>query len=288
MPQHPSWIKIRVPTPAQSAGMAQMRDLLTRYKLETVCQGAQCPNAVECWNARTATFMILGDTCTRGCRFCDVPTGNPRGSVDSQEPDRLAAAVRELGLRYVVLTSVDRDDLPDGGADAFARVIEAIAATSPDLMIEVLIPDFSGQRESLERIAATPAHVLGHNLETVARLSPALRDQRAGYHQSLDVLRYLAEQSDGRTIKSSLMVGLGETFDEICAAMSDLFDAGVTMLTLGQYLQPSPQAVPVSRFVRPEEFKLWEDEARAMGFGAVIAGPLVRSSYHAAALFDET
>jgi len=288
MAKHPSWIKVRVPTPAQSEGMSQMRALLQRYDLGTVCQGAQCPNAVECWNARTATFMILGSTCTRGCRFCDVPTGNPRGRIDLGEPQRLAAAVGELGLRYVVLTSVDRDDLPDGGADAFARVIETIAACNAETTIEVLIPDFSGQSESLERILSTPADILGHNLETVARLTPGLRDRRAGYDQSLAVLRYLADRVAGRPVKSSLMVGLGESHDEIRASMADLAEAGVTALTIGQYLQPSPQAVPVSRFVPPEEFVQWEDEARTMGFQAVIAGPLVRSSYHAAALFEET
>ena len=288
MPKHPSWIKVRVPTPAQSEGMAEMRDLLARHDLETVCQGAQCPNAVECWSARTATFMVLGDTCTRACRFCDVPTGNPRGIVDGDEPQRLASAVRELGLSYVVLTSVDRDDLPDGGADAFARVVNAITEATEDTIVEVLMPDFSGSHESLNRMVATKAEVFGHNLETVQRLSPQLRDRRAGYDQSLDVLRYLAEVSGNRTIKSGLMVGLGESQDEIRQAMADLHDVGVTMLTIGQYLQPSPTAVPVARFMPPEEFEALEAFARSLGFKAVVAGPLVRSSYHAAAAYNET
>ncbi len=190
MSGHPSWIKVRVPTPSQSAGMAEMRDLLARHDLETVCQGAQCPNAVECWSARTATFMVLGDTCTRGCRFCDVPTGNPRGILDETEPQRLAAAVRELGLNYVVLTSVDRDDVPDSGAEAFAQCVEAITAASADVVIEVLIPDFGGDIKALDRMISTKAEVFGHNLETVRRLTPALRDRRAGYDQSLSVLQW--------------------------------------------------------------------------------------------------
>ena len=286
MSGHPSWIKVRVPTPAQSAGMAEMRDLLARHDLETVCQGAQCPNAVECWSARTATFMVLGDTCTRGCRFCDVSTGNPRGILDETEPLRLAAAVRELGLNYVVLTSVDRDDVPDGGAEAFAHCVEAITAAAADVVIEVLMPDFGGDTKALDRMIATKAGVFGHNLETVRRLTPALRDRRAGYDQSLGVLQHLASVSEGRAVKSGLMVGLGESLEEVQEAMADLRAAGVTMLTLGQYLQPSSAAVPVARFVSPEEFERLETDARNLGFKAVVAGPLVRSSYHAAAAYD--
>jgi len=287
MPTHPSWIKVRVPTPAQSRGMAEMRELLARHRLETVCQGAQCPNAVECWSARTATFMVLGEICTRNCRFCDVPTGNPGGAIDQDEPDRLAAAVRELGLKYVVLTSVDRDDLTDGGADAFARVIESTASVT-DVAIEALIPDFSGERESLDRILATSADVIGHNLETVRRLTPKLRDHRAGYEQSLSVLAYMADCAGDRMIKSGLMVGLGESIDEIHEAMADLSDAGVDMLTIGQYLQPSKQAVVVARFMPPSEFEQLAAHARNLGFRTVVAGPLVRSSYHAATAFSET
>ena len=288
MPTHPSWIKVRVPTPAQSRGMAKMRELLARYRLATVCQGAQCPNAAECWSARTATFMVLGDICTRNCLFCDVPTGNPRGAVDTGEPDRLAAAVRELDLEYVVLTSVDRDDLADGGADAFACVIERITEATHALTIEVLMPDFGGERASLDRILATSTDVLGHNLETVRRLTPGLRDGRAGYEQSIDVLRYLADRSGGRRIKSGLMVGLGESIAEIQEAMGDLRDAGVDMLTIGQYLRPSKDAVPVARYVLPSEFEQFAAHARDLGFRSVVAGPLVRSSYHAAAAFSET
>ena len=288
MPNHPSWIKVRVPTPAQSQGMAEMRELLARYRLETVCQGARCPNAAECWSARTATFMVLGDTCTRNCRFCDVPTGNPGGVIDTGEPDRLAAAVRELGLEYVLLTSVDRDDLTDDGANAFARVIERITEATDAMTIEVLVPDFSGNRASLDRILTTSPDVLGHNLETVRRLTPDLRDGRAGYEQSIDVLRYLADRAAGRRIKSGLMVGLGEAIAEIHQAMGDLRNAGVDMLTIGQYLQPSKDAVPVARYVSPSEFEQLAVHARDLGFRSVVAGPLVRSSYHAAAAFSET
>lgn len=288
MPRHPSWIKVRVPTPAQSQGMAEMRELLVRYDLDTVCEGAQCPNVVECWSARTATFMVLGEVCTRRCRFCDVPTGNPDGMVDTEEPDRLAAAVRELGLQYVVITSVDRDDLPDGGADGFARAIERVSEANHTVVIEALIPDFRGERPSLDRILATSADVLGHNLETVHSLTSRLRDSRAGYEQSLEVLTYLAEHARGKRIKSGLMVGLGESPGEIHEAMADLRDAGVEVLTIGQYLQPSMKTVPVSRFVPPDEFERLAGHARSLGFRSVVAGPLVRSSYHASAAYIET
>jgi len=286
MTTHPSWIRVRVPTPAQAQGMAEMRALLAQHQLETVCQAAQCPNAVECWSARTATFMVLGKTCTRNCRFCDVATGNPSGWLDHDEPRRLAAAVAELGLAYVVLTSVDRDDLPDGGADGFARVIDALQ--NEQVIIEALIPDFRGNRAAVERLASTGAAVIGHNLETVRRLTPALRDVRAGYDQSLDVLRVLSEASGERKVKSGLMVGLGETLDEITQAMMDLREAGVDILTIGQYLRPSEKAVPVERFVPPHEFESMAAQARALGFASVVAGPLVRSSYHAAATFSAT
>jgi len=217
-----------------------------------------------------------------------VLTGNPGGRIDTEEPDNLAAAVRELGLEYVVLTSVDRDDLPDGGADAFARVIECVSEATDAVAIEVLLPDFSGEHASLDRILATSADVLGHNLETVRSLTPVLRDRRAGYDQSLAVLRYLADRADSRRIKSGLMVGLGESIAEIHEAMADLRDAGVDMLTIGQYLQPSKDAVPVARYMPPTEFEQLAEHARNLGFRSIVAGPLVRSSYHAAAAFLET
>ncbi len=282
MPSHPPWIKVRVPTPAQSRGMAEMRETLARFRLETVCQGAQCPNAVECWNARTATFMVLGGVCTRNCRFCDVATGDPAGYLENDEPVRLASAVAELGIEYVVLTSVDRDDLPDGGADAFGRAIEHVGEVRTVKAVEALIPDFSGRRGCLDRVLTADADVVGHNLETVRRLTPQLRDRRAGYDQSLDVLRYMSSHASGGRIKSGLMMGLGETMDEARCAIDDLRQAGVGALTIGQYLQPSAVAVPVSRYVRPDEFDELAEYARSLGFVSVLAGPLVRSSYHAA------
>ena len=285
MPKHPSWIKVHVPTPAQARGMREMRDILARHQLETVCQGAQCPNAVECWSARTATFMILGATCTRNCRFCDVPTGDPGGRVDMDEPDRLQDAMRELGLKYVVLTSVDRDDLPDGGADMFARSIEAIRRLGSDITVEALIPDFSGRQASWERVLSANAAVVGHNLETVRRLTPDLRDRRAGYDQSLRTLEFFARGGSCR-VKSGLMLGLGEREDEVRTALHDLRNVGVDTVTLGQYLRPSTIAIPVVRYVPPEAFDALAAYARSLGFRSVVAGPLVRSSYHAAAAFE--
>jgi lipoyl synthase len=264
-----------------------MRSLLSRYGLHTVCQEAQCPNAPECWSARTATFLVLGDTCTRHCRYCDVPTGDPGGVVDHQEPVRVAEAVRELGLQYVVLTSVDRDDLPDGGADAFARVVERLVNVPEPPTVELLMPDFSGKRSSLDRMLGAGADVLGHNVETVRRLTPRLRDRRAGYDQSLAVLEHLAQHAGSRRVKSGLMVGLGESMDDIVDTLGDLRRAGVSMLTIGQYLQPSRQAAPVARYVTLGEFEQMETCAIELGFSAVVAGPMVRSSYHAAAAFAQ-
>jgi len=226
--------------------------------------------------------MLLGDVCTRSCRFCGVATGDPQGAIDRDEPDRLAAAVAELGLRYAVLTSVDRDDLADGGAGLFATAVDRLKGVTDEPRVEVLIPDFAGDEDALDRLAATGADVFGHNLETVRRLSPRLRDRRAGYDQSLAVLRHLTERADGRPVKSGLMVGLGESRSEIVETFGDLRRAGVGIVTVGQYLRPSVQAVPVERYVEPAEFEEIAADARKMGFGAAVAGPLVRSSYHAA------
>jgi len=280
MSRHPEWVRVRVPTPAEADGIRVVRGILKRHRLTTVCQGALCPNAVECWAARTATFMLLGDTCTRGCRFCDVPTGDPGGRVDADEPVRLAEAVAELGLRYVVLTSVDRDDLADGGAGLFAEAVERLKAADERIRVEVLIPDFGGDRDALDRILASGADVFGHNVETVRRLTPKLRDRRASYEQSLDVLAYLGANGDGKT-KSGLMIGLGESRDEIDETLADLRRADVDIVTVGQYLRPSERAVPVEEYVRPEVFDEIAAAASREGFGAVVAGPLVRSSYRA-------
>ena len=266
--------------------MNRMRTVLDRYRLNTVCQAARCPNAAECWSACTATFMLLGRQCTRRCRFCDVETGWPRGVLDETEPDRVAEAVRELGIRYVVLTSVDRDDLPDGGSRAFADTVHAVSAVSSVRGVEVLFPDFAADRECLRRLAISEAVVVGHNVETVRRLTPQMRDARAGYDQSLRVLASLKGYAAGTRTKSGLMVGLGETQDEIRDTMRDLRGVGVDMLTVGQYLQPSTREIPVARFLSLQEFKEIEEYGRALGYLSVVAGPLVRSSYHAAETYD--
>jgi len=226
--------------------------------------------------------MLLGNVCTRACRFCDVETGWPQGEIDASEPDRVAEAVRELELRYVVLTSVDRDDLHDGGAEAFTNAIDAVAGVPCVDAVEVLLPDFGGDPKRLRQLAGSGAVVLGHNIETVRRLTPAMRDARAGYEQSLHVLETLKRHAAGKRTKSGLMVGLGETQEEIRATMRDLRSVGVDMLTVGQYLQPSPREVAVTRYVAGGEFEEIEAYGRALGFTSVMAGPLVRSSYRAA------
>jgi len=232
--------------------------------------------------------MILGHLCTRSCRYCGVPSGDPGDVLDRDEPRRLAAAVAELGLQYVVITSVDRDDLPHGGSTIFEEAVRRIKAMGNRITVEVLIPDFSADGSALERVLNSGADVLGHNLETVQRLSPTLRDRRAGYKQSLDVLARLRRGAEKRTLKSGLMLGLGERRDEIFETLADLRDVGVDIITLGQYLRPTEDAVPVARYIRPEEFDDIAEEARAMGFSAVVAGPLVRSSYHAASVYVES
>ena len=282
MSARPAWLRVRAPDEEKAREMRRVREVLSRYRLTTVCQGALCPNAIECWGARTATFMLLGEVCTRACRFCAVPTGNPHGAVDRDEPRRVAAAVQALGLRYVVLTSVDRDDLADGGASVFAAAIRTIKEGDASVRVEALIPDFRGDAAALEIIARAGADVIGHNLETVRRLTPAVRDPRAGYDLSLSVLSRLKEISPNLVTKSSLMLGLGETQEEILEALHDLRAARVDIVTLGQYLPPTEAAYPLARYVPPDEFAALREEALAIGFGYVVAGPYVRSSYHAA------
>lgn len=283
--ERPQWLKVRAPSPKETEGMKILRDILARYHLTTVCQGASCPNAVECWGARTATFMLLGKLCTRACRFCGIPTGDPGGVVDWEEPARLRAAVDELGLSYVVLTSVDRDDLEDDGARLFATAIAGIKGGSEQSKVEALVPDFSGDEEAITAVAAAGADVIGHNLETVRRLSPRLRDRRAGYDLSLHVLGQFRRLAPASIIKSSLILGMGETQAEILQALRDLHNAGVDAVTFGQYLQPTRKAIPVARYLLPEEFDEIARVARRIGFRFVMAGPLVRSSYHASNMF---
>jgi lipoyl synthase len=280
MLRKPEWLKVRLP---QGEGYERVRAILARTRLSTVCQQARCPNMGECWGGGTATVMLMGETCTRACRFCHVRVGHP-APLDPGEPEHLARAARELQLQYLVVTSVDRDDLPDGGAAHFASAIRALRRECPELIVEVLIPDFQGSEPDLDTVAKAAPHVVGHNVETVERLQASVRDRRAGYAQSLSVLRYL-KRRHGVYTKSSLMLGLGETREELLATFADLRGAGVDILTLGQYLQPSPFHLRVEHYFSPQEFDALQAEAMAQGFLYVAAGPLVRSSYRAAEFF---
>jgi lipoic acid synthetase len=276
----PAWIRVKAPThPVYHA----TRALLREHKLATVCEEAACPNVGECWSRRHATMMILGEVCTRACAFCNVATGLP-GPVDADEPARVAAAVAKLGLAHVVITSVDRDDLPDGGAAHFAAVIGAIRAAAPGTTVEVLTPDFLRKPGAAERVAAAAPDVFNHNLETVPRLYPSIRPG-ARYYQSLRLLDRMKTLAPGVFTKSGLMVGLGETRAEILQVMDDLRVAEVDFLTIGQYLQPTVKHASVDRFLPPEEFAELAALARARGFRMVAASPLTRSSYHADADF---
>jgi len=264
----------------------RVNELLGRHRLHTVCSSARCPNLTDCWSAGTATIMILGDTCTRHCRFCAVQTGNLHGKIDTNEPERVARAVQELGLKYVVLTAVDRDDLPDWGAGVFAATVRHIRQLQHDVRIEVLTPDFGGRQELVQLVVDARPDVFGHNIETVERLTPAIRDHRAGYRQSLAVLQIVKRRAPDFLTKSGLMVGLGETDAEVGQTMKDLRSVGCDILTIGQYLQPDRRALPVQRYVTPEQFGQWQSQALALGFRQALCGPLVRSSYRAAELTE--
>ncbi len=250
-----------------------------------MCEQARCPNIGECWNAGTATMMMLGEVCTRACRFCATKTGNPRGFLEPEEPERIAQAVLALGLRYVVLTMVDRDDLPDGGASHLASAIRNMRDRIPGLGIEALIGDFGGRTQDLELVIQAGPDVLAHNLEVVSRLTPTVRDPRCGYQQSLQLLAHAKRTAGVRYVKSSLMLGMGETDAEVGEALADLRSVGVDIVTLGQYLSPTSAHLPVHRFLTPEEFSNLARLAGGLGFAFVAAGPLVRSSYHAAEAF---
>ncbi|MBN2798002.1 MAG: lipoyl synthase [Deltaproteobacteria bacterium] len=276
----PSWLRVRLPG---SPRYLRIRERAKALSLATVCQEAKCPNIGECWGSGTATFLVLGDTCTRGCRFCAVKTSRNPAALDPDEPAHLAEAVAAMELDYVVLTSVDRDDLEDGGSAQFARCVEAIHEVRPAARVEVLIPDYQGAR--LQVVLDARPVVLAHNLETVERLSPSVRDPRADYRRSLAVLAEARERAPHIKTKSSIMVGLGETLEEVEVAMRDLRAVGVDYLTLGQYLQPSRRHLEVVDFVRPEQFEAWAALALSLGFEDVASGPLVRSSYRAHQMF---
>jgi lipoic acid synthetase len=274
----PAWIRVRAPSP--DSRFYEIKRMLREQRLHTVCEEASCPNIGECFGKGTATFMILGDICTRRCPFCDVAHGRPL-APDSEEPQHLAATIAALRLRYVVITSVDRDDLRDGGAQHFVDCIRAVRAASPQTTIEVLVPDFRGRLErALEILAAAPPDVMNHNLETVPRLYKQARPG-GNYEHSLDLLQRFKALYPAVPTKSGLMVGLGETDEEIVAVMRDLRAHEVDMLTIGQYLQPSPHHLPVERYVEPSVFALFEKHAATLGFRHAAIGPLVRSSYHA-------
>ena len=278
-PPKPAWLKVRLPSEPDYFVVAE---LLKKHALHTICQSARCPNAGECWSGRTATFLVMGDVCTRACAFCAVSKGRP-GPLDTAEPERVAEAAATLGLRYVVITSVTRDDLPDGGAEHFARTIKAVRARSPETRVEALVPDFGGDEASLDTVLGASPDVLNHNLETVEGLYPLIRRPAENYRRSLAVLER-AHRTGAKT-KSGLMVGLGETAEEVRRALTDLRAAGCDLLTIGQYLRPAADCAPVERYYTPEAFEALRREARALGFADVAAGPLVRSSYRAEELY---
>lgn len=275
----PAWLKVKAPGGERYAGL---KETLRKLDLYTVCEEARCPNVGECWAAGTATIMLLGHTCTRGCRFCAVTTGNPRGAYDPREPEHVARAVATLDLSYVVLTMVDRDDLIDGGASQVARTVTGLRTRRPELLIETLVGDFRGRLGDVDTVLASAPDVFAHNVEVGRRLTPLIRDQRCDYDGTLGVLRHAKERAPERFVKSSIMVGIGETDEEVEETLRDLRTAGVDIVTLGQYLRPTPKHAPVARYVTPETFAAYERAALAMGFAFAASGPLVRSSYHAA------
>jgi lipoic acid synthetase len=278
----PAWLKVRAPGGER---YTTLKETFRALDLHTVCEEARCPNVGECWSEGTATIMLLGDTCTRGCRFCAVTTGNPRGAVDGREPEHVARALSRMPLKYVVMTMVDRDDLLDGGASHVAKTVRRLKELCPEMLVETLLGDFGGHLDHVDTTVDARPDVWAHNLEVVHRLQRSIRDVRCSYEQSLGVLRRAKERVAATITKSSLMVGIGETDDEVLEAMRDLRSAGVDVLTLGQYLRPTPKHAPVHRFVTPERFDQFAREGRELGFAFVASGPLVRSSYKAAEVF---
>ncbi len=278
----PHWIKVKAPAGER---YLEIKELLASQKLATVCQEAKCPNIAECWGGGTATFMLMGEVCTRGCKFCAVKTGNPNGIIDENEPEKVGYSISQMGLDYVVLTSVDRDDLPDQGASHFARTVEVIKANNPKIIVEVLTPDFCGNEELIAKIVKAKPDVFAHNVETVERLTKRVRDFRAGYQQSLEVLRYVKKIDPARYTKTSIMMGLSETDDDVMQTLRDLREVGCDVVTFGQYLQPTNRHLPVKEFITPEKFNEWQVRAEALGFLYVASGPLVRSSYKAGEFF---
>jgi lipoyl synthase len=284
-PKKPDWLRVRLPTGEDQARFQAVRERLEAADLHTVCQEARCPNIFECWSAGTATVMILGETCTRGCRFCSVRTGDPRGLVDPREPESTARAIQKMGLRYVVLTMVDRDDLLDGGAAHVAETVRRCKARSEGLLVETLVGDFQGQKRDIRTVVREGApDVYAHNVEVVPRLQRVIRDARCSWERSVETLVHA--KAEGATMtKTSLMVGIGEEEREVYDAMEALRAIDVDVLTIGQYLRPTPKHAEVQRYVEPAEFARYEAAGKAMGFRFVASGPLVRSSYRAAEAF---
>lgn len=278
----PEWLKIRPPS---GESYKHIKQALRAHSLHTVCEEARCPNVHECWGGGTATLMLMGDICTRGCRFCAIASGHPQGWLDPLEPEKVAQVLGEWGLEYVVLTSVARDDLPDGGAGHFAETVRAIKGRNPKMLVEVLIPDFQGHIESLKKVVDARPDVIDHNIETIERLTPKVRDRRAKYQQSLMVLKNVKSLDPARYTKSSIMVGLGETEDEVLETMRDLRAVGVDILTVGQYLRPTQRHIEVQEYVHPDQFALYKKLGEELGFLYVASGPLVRSSYRAGEFF---
>jgi lipoyl synthase len=279
----PAWLRVRAPA---GENYTKVKQSLRSLNLHTVCEEARCPNISECWGTGTATIMIMGDICSRGCRFCAVNSGKPV-LLDTGEPERVAKAIKEWGLRYVVITSVCRDDLEDGGAEHIAKTIKAIKLLCPTIIVESLIPDFRGDDGSIIKIVKSEPEVISHNIETVPRLTPKVRDARASYEQSLSVLKKIKDINSLIYTKSSIMLGLGESEEEVIQTMKDLRSVGVSILTIGQYLQPTPKHLPLIEFIAPEKFNWFREIAERMGFVYVASGPLVRSSYRAGEFFLE-
>jgi lipoic acid synthetase len=274
----PTWLRVKS---QNSPKFRELKNIVSEKKLHTVCEEAMCPNIQECWSHGTATFMLLGSVCTRACKFCAVDTGNPKGSLDKDEPLKVATSISHMNLKYAVLTSVNRDDLKDGGAEHFSDTVKAIKEKAPQVLVEALVPDFLGNKLSIETLLNSQLEIFAQNLETVKRLTKKVRDPRAGYHQTLDVLSYAKEYSPSVITKSSLMLGLGETEQEIKSSFLDLRNAGFDVLTLGQYMRPTINHLPVEKWYSPEEFKYFERLANEVGFLEVASGPMVRSSYRA-------
>ncbi|MBC7458471.1 MAG: lipoyl synthase [Bdellovibrionaceae bacterium] len=281
----PDWLKVKAPA---GENYTRIKNMLGELKLATVCQEARCPNMGECWSGGTATFMLMGDTCTRGCRFCNVKTGNAKKGlppVDPFEPEKVAHSISQMGLHYVVITSVDRDDMPDQGSDHFARTVKTVKKLDPNLIVEILTPDFRGDEGLIRHLVEAKPDVFAQNIETVERLTPTVRDPRASYKQTMRLLQFVKEVDPTMYTKTSIMLGLGETDEEVLQTLNDLRAVGCDVVTFGQYLQPTPKHLTVKSFILPSKFQEWQKTAEDLGFLYVASGPLVRSSYRAGEFF---